>query len=315
MSESGFDRVLIHGNYFPPQSSIIAVLSKIGRGKVNLSDAEIAKAMMLFCELSNTCTQQIYAAFCPDEFLAEYVSDGGNDPEILEYIRVNSKWINLLKIEAELLQQDFHTIVQCLVVIGWYSSIIGDVGVLNTVLIAEEINKMLNVFNRKKPREKYRHSWKLKEPKGHLFDYPDYVWASEYYGDFCSLLLKNIGYKLEKSDSKEIHDGVTLLRKAHIEMSAIDLQRTKLCIPSEPNRLTGFCSNCLTNFEYDRGESGRCQRAQCIGSYNTKKTQKSRNKKKAENKWIDVKVGVCVKCRNIDPIDAKNICSKCHTLK
>lgn len=311
MPEDGFDRVLIYGDYFPPKSSIIAVLSKIGRGKVSLSEAEIAEAMMELCELSNTYTQQLYAVFCPDEYLKEYVSDGGNDPEILEYIRLNRKWLNLLKSQAELLQRDFHIPVQCLAVIGWYSSIIGNMGAINEGLIAEETRKMLNVFNRKKPKEKYRPSWKFKEYKHHLLDYPDFVWALKTYSDFTSLLLENIGYKLKDSDSKEIHRGVSILRYCQMEMSAIDVERIKLCKPSQPDRLTGFCTNCMTNYRYDRGESGRCQRPECTGAYNTNKTLKSRLKKKVEKKWVGSKRSVC-KCGNIDEVNENNLCFKCY---
>jgi hypothetical protein len=315
MSESGFEQVLIYGDYFPLKSSIIAVLSKIGRGKVSLSEAEIAEAEMLFCELSNTYTQQLYAVFCPDEYLNEYVSDGGTDPEILEYLQLNHKWLNLLKKQAELLQRDFHIPVQCLAVIGWYSSIIGDMGVINEGLIAEETNKMLNIFYRNKPREKYKDSWNFKEYKQHLFDYPDFVWALKSCSDFTSLLLENIGYELKDSDSKEIRKGVTLLRKWKMEMSAIDVARIKLHKQRQPERLTGFCANCMTNYRYDRSKSGRCQRPECIGAYNTNKTLKSRYKKKIKNKWVGSKRNVCELCRNIDKVNKNDLCFKCYEMK
>jgi hypothetical protein len=316
-----FAQTDVFGDYLPPQSSIIAVLSKIGKGKVSLSDAEIAKAMMLFCELSNTYTQQLYAVFCPDEYLSDYVGDGGTDPEILEYIRLNRKWLNLLKSQAELLQRDFRIPVQCLAVIGWYSSIIGDMGVINEPLIAEKNNKMLNVFHKKKPREKYRESWNFKEYNHHLFDYPDFVWALESYSDFSSFLLENTGYKLKDSDTKEIRKGVTFLRKWQMEMSAIDIARIKLCKPSQPDLLTGFCTNCMTNYQYDRQvykqdkkTSSLCPRIECISEYNTNKTLKSRHKKKVEKKWVGSKRGVC-KCGNIEEVNDKNLCCKCYKLK
>ena len=310
MSESSFEQVFVCGNYLPPQSSIQAVMSRIGKGKVSLSYAEFAKANQLFCDLSNNCIPQLYAAYCPEEYSTEYNSSGGTDPEIIEYIRLNCEWLNLLKIQAELLQRDFHTLVQCLFVISWHSITLGDVGVINLRFIAQETTKMLNVYNRKKPFDKYSPSWNFKERKPHLLDYPDFAAALEYFSDFSSLVLENTAYELKDSDDKETRKGVTLLREIQMEMSAIDLARVKLCIPLSHEKLAGFCSNCMTNYLYDRGASGRCQRPQCIRAYNTSKTLKSQLKKKVEKKWLGSKKGIC-KCGNIDEVNDKNLCFKC----
>ena len=47
MSESSFEQVFVCGNYLPPQSSIQAVMSRIGKGKVSLSARSVSSSSVL----------------------------------------------------------------------------------------------------------------------------------------------------------------------------------------------------------------------------------------------------------------------------
>ena len=295
MTQNGliFERVIIYGDLFPPQSSIRVVLSKIGKGKVILNDDEIVGAKQLFSDLSNTYTQSIYKLICPNE----YIGTNKFEPRIVELLKLNQKWISLLKTQVELVDRDFTTIVQCLAVMEWYRAILGGMGAINLNLVAEETSKMLNVYNRKKPLHGYKPNWKFKEYKQPLLDYPDFASAYEYFSDFSSLILENIGHRLTDSDSKATRKGVTLLREIQMELSAIDLSRLRLDIPPSGNRLVGFCSNCMTNYLYDREvykqdkkTSSLCPRPECQKGYSVQTTRKSRGIKSTNG---EKKIGFC----------------------
>ncbi len=311
MSESNFEQVFICGDYLPPYSSIQAVMLRIGKGKVSLSDDEIAKAKQLFCDLSNIYTDLISRSVCPDEYRSKVI-DG--DLESLQLIELDRRWLSLLKTQAGLVERDFNIIVQCLFMLEWYRLILGDMGVINLNLIAEETSKMLNVYNRKKPLDKYRPNWKLKNYSQHLMIYPDFASAYDYFSDFSLLVLENIGYQLEASDSAGTHRGITLLREIQTEMSAIDLIRirSRKAYPNET--FAGFCSNCMTNYFYERGASSLCSRSECAKAYSAQTSRKNRSITPVGEK----KMGYC---QGKNCLGSKKrmlvggICSVCRTQK
>ncbi len=303
MSESNFEQVFICGDYLPPYSSIRAVTLRIGKGKVSLSDDEIAKARQLFCDLSNTYTDLISRSVCPDEYRSKVI-DGD--------LELDRRWLSLLKTQAGLVERDFNSLVQCLFMLEWYRLILGDMGVINLNLIGEETSKMLNVYNRKKPLDKYRPNWKLRNYSQHLTIYPDFASAYDYFSDFSLLILENIGYQLKASDSAGTHRGVTLLREIQMEMSAIDLIRIRSRKVNPNETFAGFCSNCMTNYLYERGASSLCSRSECNREYSDRARSKSRSNRSTSSEQR--MRGHC-KCCGKDRVLIDLMCSKCRALK
>lgn len=292
-----FEQVNICGAYLPPNSSINAVLAKIGKGKVKLPPDEIISAKHLFCDLSNEYTAMLDIKFNP----VKHLLLGNNDDITIKLMGLDFEWLAMLKTQSELVQRDYSQLVQCLFVIEWYRFLVGDMGVINTPKMAEEISKLLNVWYCKKTRDKYSPSWKLKEYKPHLDEFEDFSIAREFLDDYYSLVMENIGYGFVRIRTPEIDRGISHLQQLHISMYEIDSDRIKVAQALRvKNTVLGFCSNCMTNYFYNRGASSLCSRNECQKAYSVRIKSISRSKREycefCETNRV-LTNGVCRKCR------------------